>query len=126
MTVVYPAVFHPEDGSYWVEFPDLSGCQTYGDSISDTLLNAREALSGYCAALLSQKKTLPHPSEIHEIELNDASAFVTLVDAKPADEQRAVKKTLSIPAWLNTLSEEAHAPYSQLLQDALEKYLNLV
>ena len=126
MVVIYPAIFHYEDNSYWVEFPDLPGCQTYGESISDTLMNAREALSAYCAALLAQKKPLSEPSEINKLHITDTDSFITLVDAKPSDDQRAVKKTLSIPAWLNTLSEEAHAPYSQLLQEALEKYLNLV
>ena len=44
MKMIYPAIFHSEDGAYWVEFPDLPGCQSYGDSIADTIENAREAL----------------------------------------------------------------------------------
>lgn len=124
MTVIYPAIFHHEDGAYWVEFPDLEGCNTFGDSIPATVESAKEALSGYCAVLLEQGKQLPAPSDITTIQA-PTDAFVSLVDAKPADERKAVKKTLTIPAWLNTVAEEAHAPYSKILQDALERYLGI-
>lgn len=124
MTVIYPAVFHQEDNSFWVEFPDLQGCQTFGETLEETLANAREALSGYCAVLLEQHKKLPAATPISSV-ITPEQSFVTLVDAKPTSEQKAVKKTLSIPAWLNTLAEEAHAPYSKLLQSALESYLGL-
>lgn len=124
MTVIYPAIFHHEDGAYWVEFPDLQGCNTFGDSIPATLESAKEALSGYCAVLLEQGKPLPHPSDIAAIQA-PANAFVSLVDTKPADHKKAIKKTLTIPAWLNAAAEEAHAPYSKILQDALERYLGI-
>ena len=124
MTVISPAIFHREGDAYWVEFPDLEGCNTFGDSISATLESAREALSGYCAVLLEQGKTLPTPSDITTIQV-PANSFASLVDTKPADYRKAVKKTLTIPAWLNTVAEEAHAPYSKILQDALERYLGI-
>lgn len=124
MTVIYPAIFHHEDNAYWVEFPDLAGCNTFGDSIQATLESAKEALSGYCAVLLDQGTPLPTPSDITAIQV-PADAFASLVDAKPADYRKAVKKTLTIPAWLNTVAEEAHAPYSKILQDALERYLGI-
>ena len=54
MGETFSAIFHKEDGSYWVEFPDLPGCHTYGDSIEETTANAYEALSGYLAALSEQ------------------------------------------------------------------------
>ena len=124
MNVIYPAVFYKEGASYWAEFPDLQGCQTYGDTPALTLINAKEALAGYCAVLLEQGFSLPAPTNIENIK-EDGAAFVSLVDAKIMNTQKAVKKTLTIPAWLNTLAEEAHAPYSKLLQDALEDYLGL-
>ena len=124
MTVVYPAIFHHEDDAYWVEFPDLEGCNTFGDTIPDTLAGAREALSGYCAVKLEQGEPLPTPTDIASVPV-PADGFVTLVDAKPADFRKAVKKTLTIPAWLNTIAEDAHAPYSKILQEGLERYLGL-
>lgn len=44
MLFVYPAIFHKEDNSYWVEFPDLQGCQTFGETIPETMEDAQEAL----------------------------------------------------------------------------------
>lgn len=124
MTLVYPAIFHEENGSYWVEFPDLEGCQTFGDNIAETMENAKEALAGYSAVLLEEGKSLPAPTPIQNIKSAENS-FATLIDAKPASTKRSVKKTLSIPAWLNDLAEAAHAPYSSILQEGLEKYLHL-
>ena len=45
MLFIYPAIFHKENNSYWVEFPDLEGCQTYGDTLNETMEYAQEALS---------------------------------------------------------------------------------
>lgn len=124
MTVIYPAVFHSEDGSVWVEFPDLEGCQSWGDTLEEAVSNAREALSGYCLTLIEQGRELPAPSPVSEVEC-EAGAFVSLVDARLTSRTRAVKKTLTIPAWLNDKAEAAHAPYSQILQKGLEEYLGL-
>ena len=54
MGETFSSIFHKEDGSYWVEFPDLPGCHTYGGSIEETTANAYEALSGYLASLSEQ------------------------------------------------------------------------
>lgn len=62
MTLVYPAIFHEEDGSFWVEFPDLEGCQSFGDTIAETMEGAKEALAGYAAVLLEEGKPLPTPT----------------------------------------------------------------
>ena len=55
MLFVYPAVFHKEDNAYWVEFPDLEGCQTYGETLNETMAYAQEALAGYLLTLLEEK-----------------------------------------------------------------------
>ena len=44
MLFVYPAIFHKEAESYWVEFPDLKGCNTYGSTIPEAMEMAQEAL----------------------------------------------------------------------------------
>lgn len=123
MTVIYPAIFTRDGDAYNVTFPDLDGCITYGENINDAFFNAREALAGYTASVLENGCNLPVPSDIAEVDA--AQGNVLLVDARPAFSKAAVKKTLSIPAWLNERAEEAHAPYSKLLQDALTQYLGL-
>lgn len=123
MTLIYPAVFVKDGDAYSVSFPDLDGCLAYGDDINDAFFNAREALSGYAATVLENNLNLPAASDISNVDASGGT--VMLVDAKPAFSKAAVKKTLTIPAWLNERAEEAHAPYSKLLQDALTRYLGL-
>ncbi len=81
MKLIYPAVFHTEDDQVWVEFPDLEGCQSFGDSISEALDGAKEALEGYCITLLEEKHTLPIVSDIKTIK-TDESSFVSLVETE--------------------------------------------
>lgn len=124
MAIIYPAIFSHEDGAYIVRFPDLDGCFTYGETMQEAFFNAKEALSGYSASVLERGIGLPAPSPLDKIETSGDS-IVQLVDAKPAYSKAAVKKTLTIPAWLNKRAEEAHAPYSRILQEGLKAYLGL-
>lgn len=121
MKLIYPAVFHKDGESYWVEFPDLEGCQSFGDTVNETLLNAREALEAYCIELVENKKKLPAASDITLIPaVNDG--FVSLVETDISaylSKSKAVKKTLTIPAWLNDMAVEKGINFSQTLQAAL-------
>ena len=125
MNLIYPAVFHKEDGSFWVEFPDLEGCQSFGDTLHEALFNAKEALEGYAITLLEQGKKLPSPSDISLLQYED-DGFLSLVECDLTNKftsHRAVKKTLTIPAWLNDIAVQNNANFSQILQNALiEKY----
>ena len=127
MNLIYPAIFTFEDGCYNVEFPDLEGCLTYGETIEEAFFNAKEALAGYSASVLERGLNLPKASALDSVQgsVDGAVCSVLLVDAKPLYTQSAVKKTLTIPSWLNRRAEEAHAPYSAILQEGLEKYLGL-
>ena len=71
--------------------------------------------------LVEQGKKLPTPSAVNDVPAEEG-AFVSLVDAKPLSAKRAVKETLSSPAWLNERAEAAHAQYSAILQEGLEKF----
>ena len=95
--LIYPGVFHKEDGRYWVEFPDLPGCQSFADTLCEVYEHAKEALSGYCVTLLEQGRKLNPPSDICGIKTGD-DTFVSLAEADLAKNGRSVKKTLTIPA----------------------------
>ena len=77
MLFVYPAIFHKEEDAYWVEFPDLEGCHTYGSSIEDTMQSAQESLSAYLLTLMEQGKSLAAPSDISSYHPSDG--FTSLV-----------------------------------------------
>lgn len=128
MKLVYPAVFTPyDDGTdgYVVEFPDLPGCVTGGDDMAEALFMAEDAASGWVLIELEDGKRAPKATELQKVKTEDGQ-FVSLValdmDAYAAKYgNKAVKKTLTIPAWLNTFVEQNGISCSKVLQDALSK-----
>lgn len=120
MLFVYPAIFHKENDSYWVEFPDLEGCQTYGGTLAETMAYAQEALAGYLLTLLEEDRDIAAPSDMSAIS-HDGNSFTTLVscDINQYQSAKAIKKTLTIPAWLNERAVSMGINFSQVLQEAL-------
>lgn len=120
MLFIYPAIFHKENDSYWVEFPDLEGCHTFGDTLVETMESAQEALSGYLLTTLEENKQLAKPCDLSSIQC-DENSFSTLVtcDINQYKDTKAVKKTLTIPSWLNERAMSMGINFSQVLQEAL-------
>lgn len=125
MNYIYPAIFYPEEnGQYSAIFPDLNDLATYGDSLADTFSMAQEACGQYLFTSLRDGENLPNPTALDEIEKEDDAAIVNLIcvnldEYARAYEDKAVKKTLSIPAWLNTACENYGINFSKVLKDAL-------
>lgn len=120
MVKVYPAIIHEEDGGYWIEFPDLKGCQTQGDTMEELMEMAQEALGLYLVSLMEHGQEVPAPSTIADIPAEDGqTTYVsTNVDVYRRD-TRATKKMLSIPAWLAKEAEARNISLSKVLQEAL-------
>lgn len=130
MKYIYPAVFSPEDSGYSVEFPDLPGCCTCGDSLEESLSMAKDALSLFLVELEDEKQDIPEPSSIKSLSL-EGNRFASLINADTAIYRQtlsnvAVKKTLSIPQWLNQAAIANGINFSQVLQDALKQKLNML
>ena len=123
MKVVYPAILHREDGAYWIEFPDLEGCQSFGDTLMEIMDNAKEALTGYCLTLIEEQRKLPAASDLDTIEMEDGDGIV-VIEANLKDATKSVKKTLTIPAWLNAAAESRNINFSETLQNALVALFN--
>ena len=119
MLFVYPAIFHKEEDSYWVEFPDLPGCHTYGSSLTETMEAAQEALAAYLLTLLEQNRTIASPSDISAIQAEDGFSSLVSCDINQYKDTKAVKKTLTIPSWLNDRAISMGINFSQVLQEAL-------
>ena len=119
MLFVYPAVFHKEEDAYWVEFPDLEGCHTYGSSVNETMEAAQEALAAYLLTLLEQEKVIAVPSDISAIHVDDGFSSLVSCDINQYKDTKAVKKTLTIPSWLNDRAVSMGINFSQVLQEAL-------
>ena len=103
MLLIYPAIIHEDPDGFWVELPDLAGCQSQGDDMQELLANAGEALEAYALYQLENNAVLPHPCNPIDIHLEDSNSFVSLIQANVdlAKNTKSVKKTLTIPKWLN-------------------------
>ncbi len=120
MKYVYPAIFTKEEDAIIVRFPDLDGCMTYGDDINMAHDMACEALTGYLESVIEREMVPKKASDSFEINCPSGS-FVSLISCNVdlAKQTKSVKKTLTIPAWLNELAINNNINFSQLLQEAL-------
>jgi len=120
MSKIYPAIFHAETEGYWVEFPNLEGCQTQGDTLEEAFSMAQEALGLYLASLEERKLPIPAPENPANLNV-EKGGFVTLITTNLNKYRRnkAVKKTLTIPSWLNEIAESNNTNFSNVLQEAL-------
>lgn len=129
--ISYPAVFHEDDKSYFVEFPDLEGCFSSGDTIESAFINAKEALGLYLDSDGdSYKRIINKPSSIKKVCSEYPSSVVMLVEYDSIEyakkyKTKAVKKTLSIPEWLNDIATKENVNFSSVLQEALVKKLHI-
>lgn len=124
MNVTYPAICHFEDGGYWCEFPDLENCFSQGDSVQEILDNAKEALEGYLEVELEEQHKLPPASDITKLHA-EGKDFLTYITANLADLGKFVRKNVTIPEWLSVRAEKASVNFSQTLQEALIKKLEI-
>lgn len=125
----YPVVFHKEDEGYSVYVPDLAGCHTQGDTLEQAYEMAFDAIGLYISDLIAENKAIPAASAPNEVP-KGPDDFVVLMDfdfEKYSEkyDSRSVKKTLTIPAWLNTVSEQRGVNFSAVLQEALKENLRL-
>ena len=119
----YPSIFHKaEEGGFWVSFPDIPECLTEGDDMRQAYEMAFDALGLVISDKIKNEETLPTPSPADEINTEDGYLVIIefdLLEYQRKHNNRAVKKTLSIPAWLNEAAIRAGVNFSQVLQEAL-------
>jgi len=132
MKYVYPAIFTIEKGNVLVSVPDLPGLHTFGNNMADALFMAQDAMEMWLWDAENKGETIPAASSQKKIVkmCKSPNHVVSMVAAdtdeyKRQNDTRSVKKTLSIPAWLNHQAEKANAPFSQILQQGLKEYLHV-
>lgn len=133
MLSAYPACFIKEENGYSVIFPDLDNLATCGDTLDEALTMAVDCLAGYLYWLQKDGEPAPAASPLTQInptkiaadlEVSSGEIFVNIVTVDVAEYaknhfEKSVKKTLTIPAWLNTAALEQNINFSQVLQEAL-------
>jgi len=124
---VYPAKFVNEDnGTISVFFPDLEGCHTCDDTMEGAALMAKDALEGYIEVVFELGKELPKPSSVQDIAISNGFVMMVVADvANMEEENKPVRKTLSIPRWLDREATKARLNFSGILEDALIEQLKM-
>ena len=129
MRYLYPAIFEPEDGLYNVTFPDLPDCYTCGDDLTDAMVMAQDVLAMYMDHKEVHNEAVNPPSSLESISSQkNCIAALVLADTdawRRANSSKAVKKTLSIPQWLETAAQVRGINFSQVLQDALRAQIGV-
>lgn len=124
---IFPAILSFEDDGISVEFPDLPGCITCGETTEEAINNAKEALGLHIYGLEEDNELIPEATNIKDLKLenNEIPALIEVVMPihRKAIENQSVKKTLTIPQWLNKEAIKRDVNFSQVLQDALKDYL---
>ena len=112
-----------KEGGHTVEVPDLPGCVSEGSTLAEAILMGTDAASGQVLDELEDGKPAPEASPLENIIPEDGgfvSMLVLDMDAYAEKYgEKAVRKNLTIPAWLNTFAENNHINFSQVLQDSL-------
>ena len=130
MKYAYTAVFTPEEnGLFSVSFPDLQGCYTCGDDMSDAVYMAQDVLNLTLYDLEQDERPIPKASKPQDIKTSGeqfTSVIAVDTDAyRRFYENKSVKKTLTIPMWLNERAEQANVNFSGVLQSALKELLHV-
>ena len=128
MKLYYPALFIQYNDGFTIEFPDLPGCVTQGDSLEDAFAMVADAACGWILTSIEDGEDIPSPSNIQNIKVDEGFVNYVMLDIDEYAKRystKAVKKTLTIPQWLNQLAERQGVNFSQELQDALKVCLGL-
>lgn len=126
---LYPAILKYEDKQILVSFPDFPDCNTYGNDLDEAYKNAKEVLEGMIYFMEEDNEEIPSPTSIFEIKTKDDEALIFIdiwmIPIRDKMKNKAIKKTLTIPKWLNDIAEQNNINFSQLLQSSLKEYLGL-
>ena len=132
MKYVYPAIFTPLtegdfSGGYSVSVPDLPCIHTFGKDLADAIDMAEDAIGMWLSDHEDNGFEIPPPSASLHCESPDFVNFIKVDTAswRRANDNRSVRKNLTIPAWLNNMAEDAHVNFSSVLQEALKAHLKL-
>jgi len=123
----FPAFFYYDDDGISIEFPDLPGCLPCAQTSEEAFRNAKEALGLHLFGMEQDGDVIPEPTPVKELRPEDGAVIALIEVFMPSVRDRinnkVVKKTLTLPSWLNREAEAAHVNFSLVLQEGLKQYL---
>jgi len=128
-TYTFPAIFDYADDGISISFPDLPECFSCSETTEEALKDAEEVLGLCLYNMEGNNEPIPEPTPLDKVQCEPNQKTVLIKVWMPIVrnemETASVKKTLTIPAWLNKLAEDNQVNYSQILQAALKDYLGV-
>ena len=128
----YFATFEQDEDGITVEFPDLPGAITCGQNIDEAGQMAKDCLALHLFGMEEDGDLIPVPSGIDALNQLTAGTgkIAALIEVfmppyRNSISERSVKKTLTIPKWLDDLAATNNVNYSRILQDALKEQLGV-
>ena len=99
----------------------ISGSSVSGEAVSGEAAEAKEEEDG---------EEIPKPSSLSDIQTKE-NETVNLIDVympsiRMAQENKAVNRMVTLPAWLNAVALEHNMNFSQVLQEALKEKLHVI
>ena len=122
MKTFYPCTIKEEDSTFYVNFPDFEDCFTDGDTMEEAVANAKDVLETVAFSYLKNNRPLPKPSKV---EANAVYIELWVDLLKDRVNNQSIKKTLTIPKWLNDIAEEHSVNFSAILQLGIKEYLGI-
>ena len=130
-TYIFPCIFiYKESGGIGIYFPDIDGCVSSGENEQEACHNAKEALSLHLYGMEQDNDEIPEPRSIRDIKLAEDESPVLIEVYMPPfrakQDGKFMKKTLTIPHWLNVEAERVGVNFSQILQAGIKEHLGIV
>lgn len=117
-----------EEDLFYVHFPDIEEAFTDGKTFKEALYNAKDVLGLVLYEREQMGREIPkYEDKLIKTKENETVSLIEVWMPLVRDriESKSIKKTLTIPKWLNDIAEKEQVNYSQLLQAALKNYLNV-
>ena len=125
----YVAIFNYAEDGISISFPDLPGCLSCADTTKEAIKNAEEVLGLVLYDMEEENQDIPNPTPLENVKCSKNERAVLISVWMPLVrneiEEQSVKKTLTIPQWLNKMAEKENVNFSKLLQAALKDYLKV-
>lgn len=123
----YPAIFYFDEDGISIEFPDLPGCLPCADTEDEAFANAKEALGLHLFGMEQDGDEIPEPTPAKDLKM-EPGAIVSIIEVfmptvRDRLNNKVVKKTVTLPAWLNREAEDRRVNFSQILQEGLKTYI---
>lgn len=126
---IFPALFEQSENGISILFPDLPGCLPCAETMEDAVKNAKEAMTLHLYGMEEDSEEIPEPTQFAKLRTGENQTLMLIEAFMPPFRERMhkkfVKKTLSLPSWINAEAEHAGINFSAVLQEALIEKLHL-